>query len=77
VTTVTSGRSSGGDEFAGAVAVVTPHRSSTRRTALESRSRLAIEASGLAKSFGETRAVCGVDLAVQSGTVYGFRKLRT
>jgi ABC-2 type transport system ATP-binding protein len=44
---------------------------------LESRSRLAIEASGLAKSFGETRAVCGVDLAVQSGTVYGFRKLRT
>jgi hypothetical protein len=31
----------------------------------------------LAKSFGETRAVCGVDLAVQSGTVYGFRKLRT
>jgi ABC-2 type transport system ATP-binding protein len=39
---------------------------------LESRSPLAIEASGLAKSFGETRAVCGVDLAVQSGTVYGF-----
>ena len=38
---------------------------------------LAIEASGLAKSFGETRAVSGVDLAVQSGTVYGFRKLRT
>ena len=39
---------------------------------MESRSRLAIEASGLAKSFGETRAVCCVDLAVQSGTVYGF-----
>jgi ABC-2 type transport system ATP-binding protein len=39
---------------------------------LESRSPLAIEASRLAKSFGETRAVCGVDLAVQSGTVYGF-----
>jgi ABC-2 type transport system ATP-binding protein len=39
---------------------------------LESRSPLAIEASGLAKSFGETRAVCGVDLAVPSGTVYGF-----
>jgi len=53
----------------------TPHFD--ERTALESRSRLAIEASGLAKSFGETRAVCGVDLAVQSGTVYGFRKLRT
>ena len=39
---------------------------------MASRSPLAIEASGLAKSFGETRAVCGVDLAVQSGTVYGF-----
>jgi len=39
---------------------------------LESRPPLAIEASGLAKSFGETRAVCGVDLAVPSGTVYGF-----
>jgi len=39
---------------------------------LASRSPLAIEASGLAKSYGETRAVCGVDLAVQSGTVYGF-----
>ncbi|MGE5636923.1 MAG: ATP-binding cassette domain-containing protein [Nocardioidaceae bacterium] len=34
-------------------------------------SRLAIEASGLAKSFGETRAVCGVDLAVRRGSVYG------
>ena len=39
---------------------------------MDSRSPLAIEASGLAKSFGETRAVCGVDLAVPSGTVYGF-----
>jgi ABC-2 type transport system ATP-binding protein len=39
---------------------------------LESRSPLAIEASGLAKSFGETRAVCGVDLTVPTGTVYGF-----
>jgi ABC-2 type transport system ATP-binding protein len=39
---------------------------------LDSRSPLAIEATGLAKSFGETRAVCGVDLAVRSGTVYGF-----
>jgi ABC-2 type transport system ATP-binding protein len=35
-------------------------------------SELAIEASGLVKAFGETRAVCGVDLAVQAGTVYGF-----
>jgi ABC-2 type transport system ATP-binding protein len=33
--------------------------------------RLAIEASGLEKSFGETRAVCGVDLAVRTGSVYG------
>jgi ABC-2 type transport system ATP-binding protein len=32
---------------------------------------LAIEASGLVKSFGDTRAVNGVDLAVRSGTVYG------
>jgi ABC-2 type transport system ATP-binding protein len=35
------------------------------------RSPLAIEASGLAKSFGEVRAVDGVDLAVRSGSVYG------
>ena len=32
---------------------------------------LAIEASGLVKSFGETRAVDGVDLAVPTGSVYG------
>ena len=32
---------------------------------------LAIEASGLVKSFGETRAVDGVDLAVRRGSVYG------
>jgi ABC-2 type transport system ATP-binding protein len=34
-------------------------------------SHLAVEASGLVKSFGETRAVDGVDLAVRSGSVYG------
>jgi ABC-2 type transport system ATP-binding protein len=34
-------------------------------------SPLAIEATGLAKSFGDTRAVDGVDLAVRSGSVYG------
>src|SRR5919106_807884 len=34
-------------------------------------SPLAIDASGLVKSFGETRAVDGVDLAVRSGSVYG------
>ncbi|TDC48502.1 ATP-binding cassette domain-containing protein [Jiangella ureilytica] len=32
---------------------------------------LAIEANGLVKSFGENRAVDGVDLAVRAGTVYG------
>ena len=34
-------------------------------------STLAIEAVGLAKSFGATRAVDGVDLAVRTGAVYG------
>src|ERR671917_1651077 len=34
-------------------------------------SPLAIEASGLVKSYGETRAVDGVDLAVPTGSVYG------
>jgi ABC-2 type transport system ATP-binding protein len=32
---------------------------------------LAIEAEGLRRSFGETLAVAGVDLAVPAGTVYG------
>ena len=31
----------------------------------------AIEAEGLAKRFGDTRAVDGVDLAVAQGAVYG------
>jgi ABC-2 type transport system ATP-binding protein len=39
---------------------------------MSSESTLAIEASGLEKSFGETRAVCGVDLAVRRGSVYGL-----
>jgi ABC-2 type transport system ATP-binding protein len=34
-------------------------------------SHLAIEATGLVKSFGATRAVDGVDLAVRRGAVYG------
>ena len=34
-------------------------------------SPLALEASGLVKSFGEVHAVAGVDLAVRSGSVYG------
>ncbi|MGC7098121.1 ATP-binding cassette domain-containing protein [Amycolatopsis lurida] len=33
---------------------------------------LAIEANGLVKTFGKTRAVDGVDLAVPEGRVYGF-----
>jgi ABC-2 type transport system ATP-binding protein len=33
---------------------------------------LAIEASGLEKSFGDNRAVDGVDLAVRRGSVYGM-----
>jgi ABC-2 type transport system ATP-binding protein len=33
---------------------------------------LAIQTSGLVKTFGKTRAVDGVDLAVARGTVYGF-----
>jgi ABC-2 type transport system ATP-binding protein len=35
-------------------------------------SMLAIEASGLRKSFGDTQAVSGVDLAVRRGSVYGM-----
>jgi ABC-2 type transport system ATP-binding protein len=38
---------------------------------LTAQSTLAIEASGLVKSFGSVRAVDGVDLAVGSGSVYG------
>jgi daunorubicin/doxorubicin transport system ATP-binding protein len=32
---------------------------------------LAIEATGIAKSFGATRAVAGIDLAVPAGAIYG------
>jgi ABC-2 type transport system ATP-binding protein len=47
--------------------------SSTRSSGPNSMSphTLAIEASGLVKSFGDTRAVDGVDLAVRAGSVYG------
>ncbi|MBA3418715.1 MAG: ATP-binding cassette domain-containing protein [Geodermatophilaceae bacterium] len=38
---------------------------------MTSQSTLAIEATGLVKVFGDTRAVDGVDLAVRSGSVYG------
>lgn len=39
---------------------------------MEQQSDLAIEAWGLVKVFGKTRAVDGVDLAVRTGTVYGL-----
>jgi ABC-2 type transport system ATP-binding protein len=39
---------------------------------MNAQATLAIEASGLQKSFGKTRAVCGVDLAVRRGRVYGM-----
>jgi ABC-2 type transport system ATP-binding protein len=38
---------------------------------LTTNSTIAIEATGLVKSFGETKAVDGVDLAVRTGSVYG------
>jgi ABC-2 type transport system ATP-binding protein len=38
---------------------------------MTTQSPLAVEATGLVKSFGDTRAVDGVDLAVRSGSVYG------
>ena len=40
-------------------------------THMSSQATLAIEASGLVKVFGDTRAVDGVDLAVPRGAVYG------
>jgi ABC-type multidrug transport system ATPase subunit len=39
---------------------------------MSAHSTLAIEATGLEKSFGDTKAVCGVDLAVRRGSVYGM-----
>src|SRR5687767_1677155 len=41
------------------------------RSQMTPTSPLAIEATGLVKSFGDTRAVDGVDLAVRRGSVYG------
>ena len=41
-------------------------------TASDSRPALAIEASGLLKAFGKTRAVDGADLAVPNGMIYGL-----
>lgn len=39
---------------------------------MDKRSNLAIEASGLVRSFGGTRAVDGVELSVPRGSVYGL-----
>jgi ABC-2 type transport system ATP-binding protein len=39
---------------------------------MDSRTPLAVEASGLVKVFDKTRAVDGVNLAVPAGSVYGF-----
>ena len=38
---------------------------------MSAQTQLAIEATGLVKTFGDTRAVDGVDLRVAAGTVYG------
>ncbi len=38
---------------------------------MDTHSPLAIEATALVKSFGDTRAVDGVDLAVRTGSIYG------
>jgi ABC-2 type transport system ATP-binding protein len=35
-------------------------------------SQLAVEATGLVKTFGTTRAVDGIDLSIPAGSVYGF-----
>jgi ABC-2 type transport system ATP-binding protein len=43
---------------------------------MDSHSSLAVEASDLVKAFGTTRAADGVDLAVPTGSVYGFRGRR-
>src|SRR5690554_1552652 len=41
------------------------------RSPMTTHAPLAIEATGLEKSYGETRAVAGVDLAVPEGAIYG------
>ena len=44
---------------------------SARLGGMSAQPPLAIEAVGLAKTFGDVRAVDGVDLAVAGGSVYG------
>lgn len=44
--------------------------SSSKRTAIENK-EWAVEANGLVKTFGDHRAVDGVDLSVRAGSIYG------
>jgi ABC-2 type transport system ATP-binding protein len=47
--------------------------SSAKRTVLAGESMTnAIETAGITKSFGETKALAGVDLAIRKGSVYGL-----
>jgi len=52
-------------------AAMTMPSTASWEAAVEPQSTLAVEASGLVKTFGKTRAVDGVDLAVPTGSVYG------
>jgi ABC-2 type transport system ATP-binding protein len=51
---------------------MTTESTSSWEAAAEPQRALAVEAFGLVKTFGKTRAVDGVDLAVPTGSVYGF-----
>ncbi|AYY12183.1 ATP-binding cassette domain-containing protein [Actinobacteria bacterium YIM 96077] len=51
---------------------MTAENAHTRTSTITSGTTLAIEASGLAKSFGTTRAVDGVDFTIEAGTVHGL-----
>ena len=48
------------------------HGKVTRSASSANATGLAIEAAGVVKTFGETRALDGLDLAVPTGTVYGL-----
>jgi ABC-2 type transport system ATP-binding protein len=47
-------------------------RAATACAPQEDRMTNAIETAGLTKSFGDTKALAGVDLAIRKGTVYGL-----
>lgn len=46
------------------------NRTTSKRTVIENKD-WAVEAHGLVKTFGDNRAVDGVDLSVRAGTIYG------